>query len=204
MDQCSFNARSGGLSDVSRKKLAREVGTSEQNISSLVKRLITPHIHPELFESAGVFTNLGLAFMRELFSLEASNGDSLGDIRKRFILAGGASDRFQTLYKSWVPPKPPEPDFSIPLPMPADAPLAGAIEAYHCQTIVQVQDDCPNFVDALESPSLTRVESGLYSLFYRRFRQMATGVVADAFADAMTDTLAEAESGLAFQMGGQQ
>lgn len=197
MNQTEINNRSGGLSEVTRKRLAREVVTSEQNLSSLIKRLVHPHIHPELLESAGVFTNLGLQFMRELFSLEASQDEALGVIRKRFILTNATSDKYQQLYKSWNPVQ--EPDFVIELPQ--EEPLPTAIEAYHQATLAVVQDESPDFLQPVESASLTRVESGLYSLFYRRFRQMGQAVVADAFADAMADTLNEAEVGLAFQMG---
>lgn len=197
MNQTEINNRSGGLSEVTRKRLAREVVTSEQNLSSLIKRLVHPHIHPELLESAGVFTNLGLQFMRELFSLEASQDEALGVIRKRFILTNVTSDKYQQLYKSWNPVQ--EPDFVIELPQ--EEPLPTAIEAYHQATLAVVQDESPDFLQPVESASLTRVESGLYSLFYRRFRQMGQAVVADAFSDAMADTLNEAEAGLAFQMG---
>ena len=200
MNQVEINNRSGGLSEVTRKKFAREVVTSEQNLSSLIKRLVHPHIHPELLESAGVFTNLGLQFMRELFSLEASQDEALGVIRKRFILTNATSDKYQQLYKSWNwNPPVQEPDFVIELPQ--EEPLPTAIEAYHQATLAVVQDDSPDFLQPVESASLTRVESGLYSLFYRRFRQMGQAVVAEAFSDAMNDTLVEAEAGLAFQMG---
>lgn len=199
MNQTEINSRSGGLSEVSRKKLAREVPTSEQTISSVIKRLISPHIHLELLESAGVFTNLGLQFMRELFALECPYGESLGVIRKRFILESSTSDRFQTLYKSWESAI--EADFVIELPESTGEELTGTIERYHQNTLAIVEDESPDFLQPVESQSMTRFQDGMYALLYRKFRQIGQGVLNDAFTQAMTDTLAEAEAGLSFQMG---
>jgi hypothetical protein len=202
VNQIEINQRSGGLSEVARKKLARELTTSEQTLSSVIKRLISPHIHLDLLECEGVFTTLGLEFMRRLFAIVPSNGDALGQLRKRFILQGATSEEFQTLYKSWNPPEP-EVDFVIELPQPEAPSLDGTIETYHQATLAIVEDECPNFLEPVESPSMTRFQEGMYSLFYRRFRAMGSAVVSGAFSDAMHDTLTEAEAGLGFQMGQQ-
>ena len=192
MNQIDINDRSGGLSEVSRKKLAKEVITSEQNLSSLIKRLVHPHIHPELLESGGVFTVLGLEFMRELFSLKSSDGEALGVIRKRFILCNETSDRFQKLYKSWVSTV----DFTIEVPQP-DTGLQSAITQYRQATIQQVEAlPVPQF--EFETQVLGKA---LYQMMYRRFRNEASQRVAAAMSDAVADTIQDAEQAIAFQMG---
>lgn len=192
MNQIDVNDRSGGLSEVSRKKLAKEVITSEQNLSSLIKRLVHPHIHPELLESGGVFTVLGLEFLRELFSLKSSDGEALGVIRKRFILQSATSDRFQKLYKSWVPTV----DFTIEVPQP-DTGLETAITQYRKGTIQQIETlPVPQF----EIPTQV-LGNALYQMMYRKFRFEASQQVAAAMSDAVADTIQDAESSIAFQMG---
>lgn len=198
MNQVEINDRSGGLSDISRKKLVREVSTSEQNLSSVIKRLVHPHIYPELLESGGVFTVLGLDFMRELFSLQSCDGEALGIIRKRFILQSATSDRFQTLYKSWKPTV----DMEIELPPESEPQLSGAITRYQQATIATVETlPLPDFTKAVETQSLTRLQAGLYQMYYRKMREVASTVAATAISDALADTLSDTEDALAFQMG---
>jgi len=194
MNQAEINDRAGGLSNVTRKKFVKEVFTSEQNLSSVIKRVVHPHIHSELLESGGVFTVLGLEFMRELFSLKSSDGEALGTIRKRFILQSATSDRFQKLYISWVPSV----DFTIEIPEEdVETGLQSAITQYRQATIEQVET-LP--VAQFEIPTQV-LGNALYQMMYRHFRHEAAHQVSTALTDAVADTIQDIESSVAFQMG---
>ena len=180
---------------VSRKMLAKEFSTSEQTISSVLKRLVFPHIEQHEIERHGYFTDLGLSYVRELFSIQGTLSE-LGNLRKRFVLEA-KNGSYAHLYKDYKPSV----DMEIELPQP-EPQLTGAITRYQQTTQITVETlPLPDFTRAVETQSLTRLQQGLYQMYYRKVREVAATVAATAIGDALSDTLADAEDALAFQLG---
>lgn len=188
------------LTDYTRKKLINELGIKDQNLSSVLIRLVDPHIDRDQIERSGYFTELGLQFIRELFLIQSTGSAAeLGNARKRFILES-KEGVYASLYKDYVKPNDSTPvDFTVELPVP-DTGLRSAIDLYRQQTIQQV-DYLPLPSIQIDTGVSTRLGGAFYQLTYRHYRKQFAEVHAAALSAAAADTFDDAERSVAFQLG---